>query len=498
MALPVESIKRSAHGPGIDRAACHLTANNMKWTQAATVSTLLGAARALPQGWQHHGGPPGWPGPSGPPPVYPSAEYVQNVTVFSPPANLPSKSGSYARSVLLNQDCETGIPTLLATAAYNPPDGQYFEIFKSTDYGASWSSFSKAYFDGNASLTGGIILQPFLYELAEPFGEYGPGTVLLSGNRIPGDFSSTNIQLYASKDKGSSWEYISTVAYGGPPNTTNGAPCVWEPFILAYENQLNVFYSDQRDPNYGQKLAYQSSQNLEAWGPVVNAVAYSNYTQRPGMITMAQIGNGSWMCSYEVGLWTDARGSNEGAPYATHYKISDSPLTFGEVGDHLLRTEYGADSSAGPYTIWTPAGGPNGTIVVSDSTYDQLFLNTQNGEPGFWQNVTSDHGVGYTRQLRVLPGNGGKTVMVLNGGMYGQKVTEFTVGDYIVPGPDGQGPVSSMYAGNLRTDSLTIVIGCRGIPKLQAEGAGAWMGTLVVSTMQIANKYSFCYTRIFQ
>ena len=59
-----------------------------------------------------------------------------------------------------------------------------------------------SYFNGNASVTGGIVLQPFLYELSQPFGKYQPGTILLSGNRIPGDFSSTNIQLYASTDKG--------------------------------------------------------------------------------------------------------------------------------------------------------------------------------------------------------------------------------------------------------------------------------------------------------
>lgn len=133
------------------------------------------------------------------PPSYP---IVNNVTVFVPPASWPSHSGSYARSVLLNQDCEQGEPTLLATAAYNPPDGQYLQIFQSKDSGASWTMISKAYFNGNASLTGGIILQPFLYELAQPFGKYQPGTILLSGNRIPGTFSSTNIELYASEDKG--------------------------------------------------------------------------------------------------------------------------------------------------------------------------------------------------------------------------------------------------------------------------------------------------------
>jgi hypothetical protein len=141
------------------------------------------------------------------------------------------------------------------------------------------------------------------------------------------------------------------------------------------------------------------------------------------------------MCSYEVGLWPD-----ESAPYATHYKIADTPNDFGSVGDNELKTPQGI-SSAGPYTVWTPAGGPSGTIVVSDSTYDQFFLNTQNGAPGAWQNVSSQgHGVGYTRALRVLPGNGGKTVQVYNGGMYGSNMTEFTVGDFVVPGPAGHGP----------------------------------------------------------
>ncbi|KAH8756076.1 BNR/Asp-box repeat domain protein [Diaporthe sp. PMI_573] len=377
----------------------------------------------------------------------PAPSFVQNATVFAPPANWTNKAGSYGRSVLLNKNCEQqqgggGNITILATSSFFPPDGPYQVIHNSTDYGASWSELSKAYLDGNASLAGGIILQPFLYELSQPFGEYQPGTILLSANRIPADRSSTNIQLYASTDKGVSWDYVSTVAYGGPPNTDNGAPCVWEPFILAYDNQLHVYYSDQRDPDYGQKLAHQSSSDLISWGDVVNDVAYANYTQRPGMITVSQIGNGKWMCTYEVGLWTDpATGTDNGSPYATHYKIADSPLEFGaDEEDNILRTPEGT-SDAGPYVIWTPAGGPSGTIVVSDSSYDQFFLNTENGDPGAWKNVSSQgHGVGYSRALSVLPGNGGRTVQVYNGGMYGSNMSVFTAGDFIVPGPAGEGP----------------------------------------------------------
>jgi hypothetical protein len=394
------------------------------------VSTVLASAAAR---WPPHGrhNPPLPPNP-------PLPTVFENTTVWAPPTSYPWTNhthGSYGRSVLLNQHCETGIPTILATAAYNPADGQYFQIFQSKDYGLTWSLLSKAYFNGNASLTGGIILQPFLYELSKPFGSYPAGTIMLSGNRIPGDFSSTNIQLYASRDQGVEWEYVGTVVSSGPPNTDNGAPCVWEPFILSYDNDLAVYFSDQSDPRYGQKLSHRLSKDLHAWSGTMDDITNANYTLRPGMITIAQIGNGKWMASFEMGLWND-----ETAPYATHYRIADTPFDFLDAQEYELRTNTGGVSSAGPYTVWTPAGGANGTVVVSDSSYDQLFLSTQNGEPGSWLNVTSGHGVGYTRSLRVLPGRGGKVVQVLNGGMYAGNFTEITVGDFVVPGPEGTGP----------------------------------------------------------
>ena len=181
---------------------------------------------------------------------------------------------------------------------------------------------------------------------------------------------------------------------------------------------------------------HQSSTDLKSWGSVVNDVAYGNYTERPGMITMAQVGNGQWITTFELAFpQEDAINS----PYAVHYKLASSPLEFGAAEPMLLRPQ-GVDNahlpSAGPYVVWTPAGGVNGTVVVSDSTYDELYLNTANGDPSAWQKVGSQgHGVGYTRNLRVMPGNGGKTVLLTNGGMYGMNVTEATTGDFIVPGP---------------------------------------------------------------
>ncbi|KAI7314791.1 glycoside hydrolase family 93 protein [Hortaea werneckii] len=373
-------------------------------------------------------------------------DYFNNVTIFTPPSEWEDRSTSYARTVLLNQDCEKEPYTLLATWTVGAPDGPYFPIYESQDYGRSWSERSKAYFTGG-NFTGGTLLQPFLYETSKQFGKYPAGTVLLSGNGIPGNFNSTNIQLYASEDKGYSWEFVSTVNVGTRPNTTNGASPIWEPFINAYGDQLAVYYSDQGDPEHGQSQVFQTSTDLESWGTVTDAVAFANYTQRPGMITMAQIGDGKnigsgkWITTFEVGLPDSSGGRVDTtvAPYAVSYKIADDPYSFQDAPTFLLQSTEGLTASAGPYVVWTPAGGENGTIVVSDSTTEDLFLNTQNGDPDAWVNVTSGHGVGYSRSLRVMPGNGGKTVLVTNGGMYGEDETIVTTGEFIVPGKPAWG-----------------------------------------------------------
>ncbi|KAK3057338.1 hypothetical protein LTR09_001521 [Extremus antarcticus] len=344
-----------------------------------------------------------------------------NATIYNPPAGSQT---SYARSTFLEVGNTKVIPPVLTTYA----GGDHFVIYRSNDGGKSWKSISKAYFT-NGNYTGGIILRPFLYELPEDLGEVSAGTVFLSGNAIPGDFSSTNIELYASTDKGRSWSFVSVVAVGGPPNTDNGAPCVWEPFILLHESQLAVYYSDQRDPKHDQKLCHQISTDALSWGPVINDVAYANYTLRPGKITMAQIGNGQWMCSFELALAVDV-------PYAVHYKLADSPFDFLKAKPiEMKASNTGTIPAAGPFITWPAAGGPDGTIVVSDSSYNQLFINKKNADPDSWIEVASGHGVGYTRSLYVVPGYGEKLVLLFNGGMYGEIDTLVSDGTFTMPGP---------------------------------------------------------------
>ena len=126
---------------------------------------------------------------------------LTNVTIFTPPKNYTVPRTLYARTLLLDQDCETDNVLLATWENYLPHNDTfpYFPIYQSLDLGATWSERSRVYDQINGW---GLRYQPFLYELAEPIGNYSAGTILLAGNSIPKDLSKTQIDVYASTDKG--------------------------------------------------------------------------------------------------------------------------------------------------------------------------------------------------------------------------------------------------------------------------------------------------------
>lgn len=126
---------------------------------------------------------------------------IANVTVFSPPANYTVPRTLYARTLLLNQNCETDNVLLATWENYGPDNNTnpYFPIYQSLDGGATWSERSRVYDQVNGW---GNRYQPFLYELPQRVGNWSAGTILLAGNSIPDDLSRTKIVVYASTDKG--------------------------------------------------------------------------------------------------------------------------------------------------------------------------------------------------------------------------------------------------------------------------------------------------------
>jgi len=316
-----------------------------------------------------------------------------NVTVFVPPADYTDPQVLYARTVEL----EGGV--LLATwENYSPePPPVYFPIFKSVDGGETWKEISKVTDQVNGW---GLRYQPFLYEMPVSVGKYPAGTILCAGNSIPTDLNYTKIDVYASFDEGYTWKFVSHVASGGAAIPDNGIPAIWEPFIMWYEGQIVIYYSDQRDPAHGQKLVHQTSRDLLTWEAPVDDVAYPTYTDRPGMTTVTHLPNGKYMMTYEYGGGPTVSGG--GYSFPVYYRINENPLDFDSSVGYPLVSNDGIQPVSSPYITWSPVGGVNGTIVVSSGTYSQVFTNQALGDVSAWKTVPTPEGISYTRHLRVL------------------------------------------------------------------------------------------------
>ncbi|KAG7096237.1 hypothetical protein E1B28_003686 [Marasmius oreades] len=333
-----------------------------------------------------------------------------NKVVFLPPSDWPSPRTNYARSVLIAQDgADTNV--LLATWQNTSPEppNPWFPVYRSTDLGQTWKPFSNITDTENGW---GLRAQPYLYELPIAIGNFSAGTIVASGNSIPPNRTHTRIDVYASADKGRTWNFVSHVALGGRPIAVNGETPVWEPFFFTYEGQLVIYYSDQRDPEaHGQKLVHQVTTDLVNWGPVVDDVANPNPSDRPGMTTIAALPNGKYIMTYEYG----------GAPeidFAVYYRISDSPLNFLPSIGHNLNATTGEQAQSSPTVVWTPYGGENGTIVVSANGNKGLWINKQLGaENSPWTLFPTGAAGGYARDLKVLPTS--QQIFIVSGGVFG-------------------------------------------------------------------------------
>jgi hypothetical protein len=147
----------------------------------------------------------------------PFGRFVNN-TIYQPTGN---ESVPSPRFVELHDG------TILATVSMFGRTPASFPVFESKDGGASWAWVS----DVKDTVNGwGFPAQPALAELTEPLGGFERGTILASGNSWSDN--GTRIDLYASTDRARSWQFVSHIAEGGRPNTTNGATPIWEPFLL--------------------------------------------------------------------------------------------------------------------------------------------------------------------------------------------------------------------------------------------------------------------------
>ena len=160
--------------------------------------------------------------------------------------------------------------------------------------------------------------------------------------------------------------------------------------------------------------SHQVTTDLVNWGDVVDNIAMSTYSDRPGMFTVAELPNGKYVGAFE---WGGSPVSN----LAAYIRMSDSPLTFGSVdpaGDMNVKATTGEQTKSSPFVVWTAAGGANGTIIVSANSHSGLFVNTALGAPGSnWTYMSSTATRGYSRDLRILPTN--NQILMTCGGSLG-------------------------------------------------------------------------------
>jgi len=327
----------------------------------------------------------------------------------------PTVNGSYARAVRLTSGPAGRSRTMLATYQAFGPSG--FPLFRSDDDGRTWRSYSSI-------PVSGVALQPYLYELPRAFAGLPKGALLFACNNF-GTFSSTAIQLYVSTDRGLTWKLQSTVATGGAPNTTNGATPVWEPFLLLHEGKLICYYSDQRDPKFGQKLAHQTTRDLKTWGPVVDDATGTAYAERPGMTTIARLRGDLWIMTYEFGEPDDPANPNQDEySYNVHYRIARDPEEFRFAKDTPLVDQDGGAPNGAPVVSWSDSGGRDGTIIVTGNDDQDLFVNRHLGDPRRWTRLSTPIPAGYSRQSIPLDGPGAPQnrglVFIVTGAQYGE------------------------------------------------------------------------------
>jgi hypothetical protein len=300
-------------------------------------------------------------------------------TMYTPPADAPKYGALSPRAIQLKHNGVNN-DKMYATFEQTSNGIPVFPVYESVDNGVTWTQVGSVQDTQNGW---GMLNCPELFELPQAIGNMPAGTMIIAGNSVPSDLSVTKMELYKSNDLGRTWTYVDTIATGGYHDM--GGDPIWEPFFMVHNNKLIVYYSDERDPAYAQKLVHQTTTDGVNWGPVVDDVALTNSTLRPGMMTVAKMGNGNFAMTYEMPQLS-------GAP--DYLKVTSDPESWNPT-DWGTIVGYGGS----PYI----AALPDGRLAVNVAGRKEVLINTSRVDTsGSWIPYDPPVTSGYNRQLLPL------------------------------------------------------------------------------------------------
>lgn len=106
-----------------------------------------------------------------------------------------------------------------------------------------------------------------------------------------------------------------------------------------------------------------------------------------------------WILVYEFPV---GNSSSHGAHYPVYYRLAESPLDFRLSEGLPIVINNATAPNASPYVVWSPVGGPNGTIVVSDADNPQVYTNQFGGDVDKWEQHATPAPVTYSRAIHIL------------------------------------------------------------------------------------------------
>ncbi|KAE8315219.1 hypothetical protein BDV41DRAFT_574918 [Aspergillus transmontanensis] len=267
----------------------------------------------------------------------------------------PSQGGElvgYSRVIELQHAGDANGKLLAAFEHWHDPSSpSSYIIRESTDNGTTWDTLKTLVASGDAPTPN--YFQPFLFEFPQQLGKHAEGTILLVGNLVNGTVS--DFYSWRSTDHGHTWDQIGVWQHGWPGSNVNISHGIWEPFLfLDSQSNLVAVFSDERENEaHSQKLVQVvSTDGGDTWSNATDIVVGSEQTSRPGMATVAKMGNGEYFMSYE---WCDTRNYPTTCP--VHGKTSKDGVTW-DASDEgvLVASPDNVAAYDSPYSIWDPVG----------------------------------------------------------------------------------------------------------------------------------------------